>query len=348
VRFAPASHAIPTVAVSNRTFLEALFVDALPGTYTIVCGFPGDPHTVDRGAWFGRPWSPGSALPWWLERDRNAYLTVSEFEVDPNTGECRRRKDQFVSMHAVMVDDLGYGMGSKVDLSKLALPPSVLVETSPSNFQAYYFLTQDAESRTRSICERTVDAMVAAGLTVDGSDPGMKGVTRYGRLPCGINGKSKYVKALGRPFQVRCVEFEPARRYTLAQIRAAWKLTLAPAALAYVPRDVSPELVAQATNGFDALLALLKALGHYKGQQGVWHHVVCPWVDSHGWKDEARGEKDDTGTAIAAPSQANNYYGGFRCWHGHCSGDTGPRRSMRDVWAWVRELADNINTQGAA
>lgn len=68
--------------------------------------------------------------------------------------------------------------------------------------------------------------MVAQGLATDGKDPGMKGVTRYGRLPLGINNKPALVAEYGHPFQVRLAEWDPARRYTLAEIIGAYKLKL--------------------------------------------------------------------------------------------------------------------------
>jgi hypothetical protein len=210
-----------SAAVSNSVFLESLFAEAMPGTYTIVCSFRGDPYKADRSAWAGRPWSPAQNLPTWFDAG-NTYLTVSTFDPDEATGECRRRKAQFNGFHAAMIDDLG----TKVPHGKLLLPPSAIIETSPDNFQAYLFVAQDRDASDRPKCERLIERMVAAGLTADGKDPGMKGVTRYGRLPVGINAKAKYVAQLGRPFQTRCTEFEPQRRYTVAQIAAAWRLDL--------------------------------------------------------------------------------------------------------------------------
>ncbi len=48
-----------STAVTNAVFLEAVFAEALPGAYTVVCSFPGDPYKADRTAWAGRPWTPG-------------------------------------------------------------------------------------------------------------------------------------------------------------------------------------------------------------------------------------------------------------------------------------------------
>lgn len=312
--------------VTNEVFLEALFADALPGSHTIVCSFLGDPHRVGRPAWAGQPWSPGDKLPYWFQRG-NTYVTVSMFEPDPQTGELRRRKANFVSDHSMMVDDIG----TKVAAEKLLLAPSALIETSPSNFQSYYFLKMDGATRDRSLCERLIERMVAAGLTADGKDPGMRGVTRYGRLPVGINAKAKYVEQLGRPFAVRCVSFEPHLRYSIAQIAAAWHLDLTVRERTPVI-PISAARAKQAASSFPALIHLLELMGmyHQKIGNGPWHDIRCPWVHHH-------TDRADTGTAVAEPSAENNYAGGFQCHHGHCED-----RTMRDLWAWVRALSHEL------
>lgn len=110
--------------ISNGIFLEALFEEMTPGCHTIICGFPGDPLTAGRENWAGRPWHPGDKVPPNFDH-MNSYLTVSAFEPDPETGDLRRRKANFVAMHAVMVDDVG----TKVDSSQIKLPPSAAIET---------------------------------------------------------------------------------------------------------------------------------------------------------------------------------------------------------------------------
>jgi hypothetical protein len=319
--------------VSNTVFLEATLVDAMPGTYTIVCSFRGDPYKADRAAWAGRPWSPGQKLPSGFDAG-NTYLTVSTFEPDPQTGECRRRKSLFQAMHAVMVDDIG----TKVQPAKLLLAPSAMIETSPANFQAYYFILQDADARVRPTCERLIDRMIAAGLTADGKDPGMAGVTRYGRLPVGVNGKAKYVKQLGRPFPTHCTLFEPQRRYSIAEIAAAWKLDLSAPATAHASVvSIEPAMLKRAGRQFSALVETLQMMQMYHGKlgSGPWHSITCPWIDSH-------TDRTDTGTAIAEPSPDNRYAGGFRCHHGHCE-----QRGMRDIRAWLRELVRLIDERSA-
>jgi len=322
-----------TPAPNNRTFLEALFAEMLPGAFTILCGFRGDPNTSDREQaarnWRGRPWRPGEAVPGRFERE-NCYATVSSFEPDPMTGECRRRKEHFVAMHTVMVDDVG----TKVPAARLALPPTALIETSPRNHQAFYFLRQGAETRDRAACERLVTRMVAAGLAADSKDPGMTGVTRYARLPCGINAKAKYVAELERPFAVRCTLFEPERRYTLAEIAAGWRLDMTPEPQQARVVHITPYLAQRAGERFEALIDVFKQMDMYRGQRGVWHDVTCPWVHEH-------SDRADTGTAISEPSEANRWRGGFRCHHGHCE-----HRGMADIRAWLRALVRELDKAG--
>jgi hypothetical protein len=68
--------------------------------------------------------------------------------------------------------------------------------------------------------------MVAQGLAVEGKDPGMKGATRYRRLPAGWNTKQKYIDRLGTPFVHQLEEWNPDRRYRLQEIIEAFELDL--------------------------------------------------------------------------------------------------------------------------
>lgn len=257
------------------------------------------------------------------------------FEPDPQTGDIRRRKANFVAMHAVMIDDVG----TKVLRDKLLLKPSAAIETSPGNFQAYLFLRQkDGATRDRALCERLIKAMIKSGLTASGKDPGMDGVTRYGRLPIGINGKGKYVEQLGRAFPTRCVVFKPNLRYAIAEVAAAWHLDLsAPGPTMYntvVP--ITPALVKSAGAQFTALIKTFQKMNMYLGRREAWHDVICPWVEDH-------TDRCTSGTAIAEPSAANGYMGGFVCHHGHCR----ETRSMRDIREWLLNLVREIDERQA-
>jgi hypothetical protein len=321
------------VNLSNRTFLEATFADALPGAHTVVTAFEGDPNTKDREKskrmWAGWPWMPGAPVCDWWGR-ANSYWTVAMFEphedVDKRTGELvmrrARRKAHFIQMHAVMVDDIG----TKVPHARVRLPLSTMIETSPGNYQGCYLLRDEPDSRDREACERLVSCMVAAGLAVDSKDPGMTGVTRYARLPQGVNAKAKYVEKLGQPFAVCCELFDPCRRYSLAEIAAAYGLDIvAPIASERPAVELSPELIRAASEDFAALLDVFRDMGMYHspdGHKGPWHDVTCPWVHEH-------TDRADTGAALAKPSEANGWRGGFMCHHGSHCGEKDPVNPRR-------------------
>jgi hypothetical protein len=304
-------------AVTNVEFLESMFADIPDDAAAILAGFVGDPYRPPQYAWSRRPWRFGRPLHRDIHRDANTYTCISSFRAD-ESGEYRRRKPHFARIHVVMIDDIG----SKVPHGIIYLPLSALIETSPRNFQGFYFIMPSAASDDGAIAARLLDALVEAGMSKDGTDPGMKGVTRYGRLPVGVNGKSKYVEQLGAPFRVRLDEWHPERRYTVEQIAAAYKLDLT-IQTRHV-RDLLPgEASARATT-FEHLMQLLASKGRYRESHDGWHDIVCPWVDSH-------TDRAETGTALREPAASNNWAGGFRCHHGHCE-----RRTIADVYAWAR------------
>jgi hypothetical protein len=313
------------IEISNRTFLEAVFSDMAPGAHTVICGFHGDPNTKNRDQsrrnWCGQPWRPGDRVPPWFD-EVNCYLTVSSFEPDAQTGELRRRKHNFVAEHVVMIDDVG----TKVPREKLLLQPSAIIETSPGNFQSFLFLRDEADARCRDTCERLVSRMVTAGLAQDGKDPGMRGVTRFARLPVGVNAKAKYVEALGRPFPTRCLHFDPTLRYSIAEIAKAWNLDITPDRPRAPVILISAPQAKRALERFESLIETFQMLGMYHGQRGDWYEVTCPWIHEH-------TDRADSGSALTAPSETNRFAGGYRCHHGHCE-----QRGMRDIRAWLREL----------
>ena len=174
--------------ISNREFLEAVFRDMPSDAAATTAGFPGDPNAQPLDGpdyrWAAIPWKLGQSVPERLcsfgPLDRNTYFAISSFRCDPADGKVRRRKAYFAQLHCVMVDDVG----TKVHKRKLRLALSTLIETSPSNFQGFYFIKPTAACKDRVTCERLIDGMVRSGLTADGADPGMRGVTRYTSVAC--------------------------------------------------------------------------------------------------------------------------------------------------------------------
>lgn len=307
------------VAISNEDFLVFAFCKCGADEYPWVTGFPGDPGSIAHRMWGGRIAFP---LPFFITGSSNNYVAVSTFQALQGD-RVKRSKQCFAGMYTVMVDDVG----TKIRFDKLGLEPTCLVQTSPGNFQAWYFLTEPERDRHRA--EQLVNGMIAAGLTADGSDPGMKGVTRYGRLPVGINGKAKYHDAQGKPFIQTVNHWNPVARYTIEQIANAFgvDMTSKPKAPPHrATRRVKPGAAFGTTDGF---VDVLEKAGLYleplAGIEGG-HHIICPWVHEH-------TDEDPTGTVYFEPSEANNQSGGFKCHHGHCQ-----HRTMADLNHFVIRL----------
>ena len=178
--------------VTNTEFLKTIFGQDWVRAH--VCGFREDPTALDslglRGLWAG-----GEARREFPFHPRgNTFFTISLFHPDPISGLSRRRKVQFDRTYCVVIDDVGLrgltGTSAKVGADKVMLKPSWALETSPGNWQLGYIL-EGGDTRGGKVVA-LLEAMVSRGLVSDGSDPGMKGVTRYVRLPVGTNTKSKY------------------------------------------------------------------------------------------------------------------------------------------------------------
>ncbi|GEC97738.1 hypothetical protein ZRA01_38110 [Zoogloea ramigera] len=278
-----------------------------------VTGFAGDVATADHKVWFG---SSALPMPRFIRDTHNNYVCVSTFK-RAEDGKYRRRKDCWAGLWLVLLDDIG----TKIQPEALRLAPSCLVETSPGNFQAWLALAQPERNQAKA--QALIDGLIKAGA----SDPGAGNLTRYGRLPTGINGKAKYAKD-GQPFTQRVHVWEPSRRYTPEQIAQAHGFDLT--AAASQPR--TPRRKPSDSNaGRPGYLPILEAAGLYlepiRGFHGG-HRIVCPWHDGHTGKDQ-------TGTAYFEPDERNDMKGGFKCQHGHCT-----HRTIADLdWFIVRLLA---------
>ena len=315
------------IALSNRDFLTHAFFRCGTDETPWVAGFPGDPNAVEHGAWMGRAALP---LPSFIRDGNNNYVVVSTFRRGED-GKYHRRKDCFSGMFVVMVDDVG----TKVRFERLQLEPTCLVETSPGNFQAWYFLAEPERDRSRAEC--LVKGMIASGLTADGSDPGMNGVTRYGRLPVGVNGKAKYADSSGQPFVQRVTHWAPSIRYSLNQIALAYNVDLTAEAGGHQRKAPGRRPLPAGVGGDDGLTGVLEGLGLYLEpitSLDGGHRIICPWVHEH-------TDEEPSGTAYFEPSEENSWAGGFKCQHGHCQ-----HRTIADLTHFVmRVLQKNKEKQ---
>lgn len=311
VRVQPLKGNTKGIGLSNADFIAYVFAGIDADEVPWVSGFPGDVSTADHKVWFGAPAIP---MPRFIKAAHNNYVCVSSFH-RAEDGKHRRRKDCWGGLWLVLLDDLG----TKIPFDALRLAPSCLVETSPGNFQAWLMLAQPERNQQKA--QALIDGLIAAGA----SDPGAGNLTRYGRLPTGINGKAKYQGKDGQPFAQRVRAWEPSRRYTPEQIAQAHGFDLAAASK---PRQKRTSANKAAGAGY---LPILEAAGLYiepiRGFHGG-HRIACPWHEGH-------TGKDTTGTAYFEPDEQNDMKGGFKCQHGHCA-----HRTIADLdWFIVRLLA---------
>lgn len=300
--------------ISNVEFLTQVFGPYWQSAH--VTAFPDDPLAVSkerRGICWGGGWARdrlGAFSP-----EENQYFTVSLFSPfdDPDRGQrAARRKELFLATYVIVVDDVH----EKVPAERAQrLPyPSYRLETSPGNEQWGYLLS--APSWSRDEVDNLLDGLISQGLNPDGTDPGMKGVTRYVRLPEGSNTKTKYVEQLGHPFKCRMLEWRPDLRYTLADLAKGYGVDL------YQRREHAPSReMAVADDAHPVLHAASHGLIQITGSDGRGKHdIVCPWVHEHSGQDES-------GTVIFTNKDGSF---GFDCKHGHCA-DRGAKDVVRYV-----------------
>ena len=331
--------------VTPDAFLQAIFGEF--AQYAHVTAFPDDPSDIgkdDRGrCWAGRwykNWPNIIQVGW------NAYFTISLFHPVEEVGGFRavRWRDHFVGMHVVVLDDVGT---AKIDPRMLALlpEPSWKLETSPGNYQWGYILLIAEGSRVRS--DAVLDGLVQQGLAPDGVDPGMRGVTRYVRIPGAWNTKAKYRDVEGNPFQTRLVEWHPDRLFALEDLAEPFGIDLA--GLVDHGNGVIGGMAAAWPEESPVMQWVAEHhLGDKRGTDGQYH-IVCPWVEEH-------SDGDDSGTWVITHDDGTL---GFKCHHGHCQHRTGGDflaetglKAQHDTWrtSWVfgRQLAELAANGGLA
>ena len=300
-------------SVTNDVILAELFKHMKPDERAIMCSVRGDPSTAEPTAWGGTPWALGNRCV--LHPDKNNYVAISSFKASIEDSRFRRRKDQFGATHAIMVDDIG----TKLSINAIPehLIPSLVVETSPGNYQATFFL--DTPQHDQRLAEDAIKQMITQ-LTGGGVDPGMAGVTRVMRLPGGINGKPKYIRD-DKVWRCRVVVWRPDSRVTWLELRQAFSIT--EHARTFVnPNDA---VTVERMRGFGLVKQGLSYLGVIKRNSPRWLEIRCPWIADH-------TDRSNTGAAVAPPMLANGFYGGFKCHHGHCES-----RTWGDLEHWVAQ-----------
>ena len=294
---------LPTTAIGNRAFIRGVFEVVPAGNHPAVCTKAGDPTS---GGWHALPFDPTVEQ---VPAGNNNYVNCSSFHPDED-GAFSVRKTQFAACHFIMLDDLG----GKIPEERLGtFKPSWKIETSPGNYQAGIILAEPITQGEQA--ESLLNAIIEAGLC----DPGSSGpLSRWARLPIGINGKPKHGDKDGKSFRCRLVEWHPENRYTPDQIIAGLGLQIKPASTPTKIGDtISPAVgvpalydVLQGKPIENPVLVALNAKGLYKSAlPDRKHDITCPWVSEH-------TDALNTGAAYFEPNETYPI-GGFCCMHSH-------------------------------
>jgi predicted P-loop ATPase len=279
------------VTPNNLEFLTAIFGD--DAQWAHVTSFMDDPSNIpgDRRhlCWGGDYASRRALIP-----NSNQYFTISTFMADDH-GKARRRKALFRQTHCLVLDDVR----EKLDVEAAGrLPkPSWIMETSPGSEQWGYIL--DVPCIDRNQIDNLNDGLIASELAPDGKDPGQKGVTRYVRLPEGVNTKASRMAANnGEAPRCSMLEWHPDRKVSLEQLAAPFNV------------DLFAERKEGTIDGAADLPdhPLLEAVHVKSVLSDGRYDITCPWVDDH------TGGADD-GAAVWTNADLSI---GYKCHHGAC------------------------------
>jgi hypothetical protein len=295
-----------SVVISNADFMVGVFGEVTGTERPVVVSFAGNPATVGKSAWFGKPWIADKTL---LSADHNNYTSFATFRPD-DEGKYRRQKKQFAALYAVMLDDIGV----KVPLDRITLDPRWMIETSKDNYQIGFILSEPLTDAAEA--DRLLTAIIDAGLT----DPGASGpCSRLGRLPIAINGKHQNDEGLIWHCEIK--DWQPTRRYSVQEIVDGLQIELKETTQQRRSQSRKSSVVSDQAQEDDVhipranenpVIAALKTSGRYKQPLGnEKHDITCPWVHEH-------TNQVDQGTAYFEPSESYPL-GGFKCLHGHCA-----------------------------
>ena len=194
--------AIDTNTMTNSDFLAEVYGQMEHGQHGWVTSFRADPSNAPPTVWSGRPYkcTPAQASSIDRAREDNTYFCTSVLSATED-GDVVRRKDAFVRLAALVVDDV-----NPADVKGF----SWSLQTSPGNFQVGILLDpDDQDTYNRQLIDRVMSSLAARGRTNDASG---NACVRYGRLPVGTNTKYRVAGA----WAVKLDIWAPRVRWSLA------------------------------------------------------------------------------------------------------------------------------------
>lgn len=300
--------------VSNTEFIKAIF--GQDHLWCHVTDFAYDPGAIPKDKHL-IAWKGDYFCRYNLAERTNQYFTISTFYCDEQQ-QARRRKALFRQTHCIVLDDVKEKL-SMDQVQKLP-QPSWILETSPGSEQWGYILNTPCTERSR--VENLLDGLVANGLAPGGKDPGMKGATRYVRLPEGVNSKaSKLVNGVAR--QCVMLAWNPFNTVSMEQLAEPFVVNLD--ALRREQR------VDGASEISDHPLINIPDVIHIKEVRSDGRFDIrCPWVTEH-------TDADDSGAAVFTNDDGTI---GFKCHHGACQHRTG-----RDLLNFINSKMPDWSTK---
>lgn len=195
------------LTMTNSDFLAEVYGELSPSEFGWVSTFRADPGTAPASVWQGRFYKGTEKQANLIDQagQDNCYFCTGILK-PTDDGEFLRRKDAFVRLSVLVLDDVPI---EDVDNCSYAL------QTSPGKHQVGIFLDGDDEDcYDRALIDRVMSSLAARGRSNDASG---NACVRYVRLPVGTNTKPR---AAG-PWQVQLVIWNPRVRWTLADACAA-------------------------------------------------------------------------------------------------------------------------------
>jgi hypothetical protein len=265
-----------SLPISNDQFLKAIFGERYVSSH--VTSFVCDPSNILPSE-SARCWAGGAYKDTKLKVDSNQFYTVSLFTHD-ESGRSRRRKANFSACYVIGLDDVREKL--PIEQVDRLPPPSIVLKSSMHSEQWLYLLETPCTDISR--IDNLHDGLISNGLAPNSKDPGQKGVTRYLRLPEGVNTKAKRIaENNGTAPRSAITVWHPERRYSLEQLGDPFGVDLD------APR--TDTRIDGAANMSDHPLLHTPAVKIKKVLGAGRFDITCPWVNEH-------TDCDDSGSAI--------------------------------------------------
>jgi len=239
---------------------------------------------LDIGNRMGQRYVPGRE-----PKGAQTYFCISTVKDIPRANVLSRKLVDLVETPVIPLDDVG----TKIDARSIKLEPSIIIESSPSNFQYFYLMEKPI---TPGLASSVLVGLATAGLT----DKGAIGASRVMRVPGSMN-----LKRPERPWPSRVTHFKPDRRFTPEEMAKAMGFTYGPAMKTHTP--IKP----LAFGEHDPYLKALEKLGMVRGAPSPssgFIPITCPWEEEH------TTPPVDMGTGYL-PAIGG---GAFHCFHSSC------------------------------